>query len=561
MDWRHIALTYPPQTYRRSTRCSKRPRYDEAAATAREQLHAQPRAPSLWRGLGIALRHSGDEVGAAAALLSALEYGIEDPLPVHVALAEIDFRAKRRAPATARLTQVLATYRAKGAQLGANDLAGAAQAARLLARDDSSLFKAALNIYELAIERAPDSVRLRVELGDLLLEKYNNEEARELYKEALRLDPNEPDALLAMARSELFDESPDAAEFATKVVERLPKRVDARVLLARILLNTHDFDAAKIHVDAALAVNPRSTEALTVQAIAALLMADTDILAASIEHIRAIAPGDAQVFTALAEAAVRNRLYPEAVEFAVSAIAVDDKAWRAHGILGLNRLRLGQIEDGRNALEHAFEGDPYNIWVKNTLDLLDRMNHFEISRSARFELVADPKEASVLAAYLLPLAEQAYDYYAKRYGHRPATPIRLEVFPKHEDFSVRTVGLVGVDILGAAFGPVITMDSPSTRAFGPVNWASVLWHEISHSFHLSMSAQRVPRWFTEGLAVLEEHHAQPGWGGRCVARVLDRVSQRKTATSEYAGAKLSASRDIRRGHQLVLSKLSIVGLY
>jgi tetratricopeptide (TPR) repeat protein len=56
------------------------------------------------------------------------------------------------------------------------------------------------------------------------------------------------------------------------------------------------------------------------------------------------------------------------------------------------------------------------------------------------------------------------------------------------------------------------MDAPSARRQGEFNWGSTFWHELAHAFHLGMTSHRVPRWFTEGLAVLEERRARPGWG-------------------------------------------------
>ena len=90
--------------------------------------------------------------------------------------------------------------------------------------------------------------------------------------------------------------------------------------------------------------------------------------------------------------------------------------------------------------------------------------------------------------------------------------MRIELYPEHDDFSVRSVGLAGVGLLGVAFGPVVVMDSPAARARGAFNWGSTLWHELAHVFHLSMTRNRVPRWFSEGLAVHEERRARPGWG-------------------------------------------------
>ena len=56
------------------------------------------------------------------------------------------------------------------------------------------------------------------------------------------------------------------------------------------------------------------------------------------------------------------------------------------------------------------------------------------------------------------------------------------------------------------------MDSPAARNRGDFNWASTLWHEIAHTFHIGVSNSEVPRWFSEGLAVHEQRIADPGWG-------------------------------------------------
>jgi tetratricopeptide (TPR) repeat protein len=90
----------------------------------------------------------------------------------------------------------------------------------------------------------------------------------------------------------------------------------------------------------------------------------------------------------------------------------------------------------------------------------------------------------------------------------------LEIYPSHADFSVRTLGITGLGALGVSFGSTLVMDSPSARDPGEFNWASTMWHEVAHAFHLAMTEHRVPRWFTEGLAVHEQHQARPHWGHR-----------------------------------------------
>jgi len=90
----------------------------------------------------------------------------------------------------------------------------------------------------------------------------------------------------------------------------------------------------------------------------------------------------------------------------------------------------------------------------------------------------------------------------------------VEVYPDHEDFAVRALGMPGLGALGVTFGYSIAMDSPSGRPPGTFHWATTLWHELSHVFTLAMTNSHVPRWFTEGLAVHEETATSPEWGDR-----------------------------------------------
>jgi predicted Zn-dependent protease len=86
--------------------------------------------------------------------------------------------------------------------------------------------------------------------------------------------------------------------------------------------------------------------------------------------------------------------------------------------------------------------------------------------------------------------------------------LRVELYADRAQFSVRTTGLPDAGIQGVSFGKVITGLSPRG---GPFNWGQIVWHELSHVFHLQLSNQRVPRWFTEGLAEYETALARPEW--------------------------------------------------
>jgi hypothetical protein len=208
--------------------------------------------------------------------------------------------------------------------------------------------------------------------------------------------------------------------------------------------------------------------------------------------------------------------YAEAVRIAEQAVPT--ASVRALGVLGTNRCAPGRWPKAGRSI--AFALDPFNVWHKNTLDLLDKLKSFRTIRQGRFEVVAPAEEADLLALYIVPLLERAFDSLQTRYGFAPPTPVRLEFYRYHADFSVRSVGLTGLGALGVSFGSLLAMDTPSARDRGAFNWGSTAWHELTHAFTLGASAHRVPRWLSEGMSVLEERRAQRGWGADATIQYL-----------------------------------------
>ncbi len=411
------------------------------------------------------------------------------------------------------LTQAFDHYQQNTADYSMASTLAAADAVASLSTIDPALTELALDFYEAALALAPDDPRPHTAIGDFLLSRYNSSEATAAYQDALKLDEGYIPALFGIASAQHFDrDSTKAAESLDFVLEVQPNYVPALLLQARLAVDKDDFEAAEDSVARALEIQKSSPAALSLAAAVHYLRDEEADFTRITQQIRQQNPGYFDLYLLLAEVAAQHRRYQNAVEFSAIAVNLHPRAWRAHALLGINRLRLGDMNRGRFNLERAFQGNPFDIWTKNTLDLLDQLDGFTQQQSDRFILVADPEESEVLAPYLIPIAERAYDYYEQRYRHSPPVPIRIEVYPDHQDFSVRTVGLVGVDIVGVSFGPVVAFDSPSSRVFGDFNWASVLWHEIAHSFHIDMSDGKVPRWFTEGLSVYEERRGGPGWG-------------------------------------------------
>ena len=352
----------------------------------------------------------------------------------------------------------------------------------------------------------------RLRLAELFLEKYDGAEAGVLIEEVLRLNPGHAGAHLAAARRLHFNGSSEAMEQVDRALAINPELVKARALRARLLLAAESYVAAEAEVEQALGTNPASLEALSLKAALHFMRGELE----SFEDVAADAlsrhAGDGGLFAVVAELAVQNRLYGPAVDLARRATEIDPTLWAAHGTMGINLMRIGRIDEARASLERAFAGDPFNVWIKNTLDLLDTFPDYRTVETDSFRLMIHRDRADLLSLYMGPLAEEAYESLSAKYRFRPEAPVQIEVYDRHADFSVRTLGLAGLGALGVAFGPVVAVDAPATPGMGLFNWGSTLWHEIAHVITLGVTDSRVPRWLSEGLSVYEERRAREAWG-------------------------------------------------
>jgi tetratricopeptide (TPR) repeat protein len=483
-------------------------RYEEAVEVGLEA----PEPGALANATGEALVRLGRLDEAERAFQAAASAGGPWARTAEVNLAELLFQRGRLDEAMERFDGFIDVYNAADGGLSARDLVAVGRAVRYLGRTQPSLFQDALRAFDEAARTDPTWAEPLVRAGFLFLEKYDSPAAKEEFEKVLASNPRHPGALLGMAKSLMFDGSAGAGAALDTILALNENHVEARALVAMSHLTNEGHAAAKREAERALEVNPSSLAALTALAGSHLLVDDRTTFAQVRARALDINPSYAQLDVELAELSVQTRRYAQAVERAQAAVELDSAAWEAWGLLGMNQLRVGEITEGRANLERAFAGDPFNPWFKNNLDLLDTFDGYGVHPTDHFELFLHDSEVSLLAPYLAPIAEEAFDSLSRRYGVEPELPVRAELFPNHADFSVRTLGEAGLGALGVSFGRVLVMDSPSAREVGDYNWASVFWHELAHTFHLAMSDNRVPRWFSEGLAVHEQRKAREGWG-------------------------------------------------
>jgi tetratricopeptide (TPR) repeat protein len=371
-------------------------------------------------------------------------------------------------------------------------------------------YQDANDMYRSAIEA--DSNYLEAQLGaaELFTAKYAYGDAALFLDDALRINPNSARVYLAVARNKRLDGDAATSAALAKALAINPNLVDAIALKAAMELEASRIDDASADLEKALKINSHSLEAHALRA-AMLYLQDKDF-EPEVAATLAISPKYGEVYNTLSHYATITRRTDQAAQFARRATEIAPRLWDAHLNLGMALLRLGQMDTGRESVEKAFKGDPFNVWAKNTLDLLDSMRDFKETKRGPFIIKAAAQESDVLSPYAAHLLEEAAAKLTAKYRFTPKGPIIVEIFNNHEDFAVRTLGIPGLGALGVCFGFVIAEDSPSARQAGEFNWGSTLWHEYTHVITLQMTDYRIPRWFSEGLSVYEERRARPGWG-------------------------------------------------
>jgi cellulose synthase operon protein C len=381
-------------------------------------------------------------------------------------------------------------------------------------------YEGANNAFKALVAAQPKNATYRIRWAELFEERFNPEEAAKLYQEALEIDPKNAKALLGLAGIAATNFDPKAKEFAKQALEIDPKLYHAHELIARVDLEDDNQKEAIQEADAALTIEPTALDAIAVHAAIDLL---ADKKSPWLEKIGKRGKG----YETIAYFFVINRRYEDGIVYYRNAIEVAPDLWSAHSALGVNLMRLAREDEARKELELAYENHFRDKPTVNTLTLMDSYNRFKTYKTDKTVIKVNTKEADVLYPYVQAELDKAMAAYEKKYQTTLKVPVQVEVYPDHEDFAVRTMGMPGLGALGVTFDNVIAMDSPSGRAPGSFHWASTLWHELSHVYVITLTNDRVPRWFTEGLAVHEETFINQDWGDRLTPDVLAAIRDKK----------------------------------
>lgn len=316
--------------------------------------------------------------------------------------------------------------------------------------------------FKVAYKNSPASPEVRTEWGLLFFERFNGKEAADLFNEALKLDDSYAPAYLALGRVAAEGYSKKAVDFARAALSRDPKYVQAHEFLAYLALEDNNAKLASEEAQAALTLSREALDGMAV--LASMEWLDGKPQSEWMAKILAVNPAYGEAYATGAHFLVINRRYQEGIVLYRKALELNGESWGARSQLGINLMRLSLDKEAKAELTRCYEAHFRDAQTINALRLLDSLKDYQTFKAGPIELMLNKKEARLLRPYVQPELERAVASYARKYKMQLPGPVRLEVYPNHEDFVVRTLGLPGQGgLLGVTFGLVVAMDSPSAR--------------------------------------------------------------------------------------------------
>jgi tetratricopeptide (TPR) repeat protein len=535
--------------------------YAEARAAYTALATREPAAAA--RGIARCMSAAGDREGAIAALSAAAAKHPAGEAALEAELAELEFERGGRDAAQRHVDRALeldpdrcaARYLAAELHEAAGRLPEAEEAYRWLVHD---------------YNRARDSITdpedlLWIGRGAAQYARWNRNSGQfsflvnTLYPRCRRLDPRFWPSHLEAAR--LFIEKYNPVDAGAELDSALainPNAAELHVARAQIALDQGAFDAARQALDRALALDPNSQEACRTEADLVMSAFGPARALPSLERARKLDPLDEETlgrlaavygavdglddtlpgtrmrrviddvvrrnehcgtfYAALASALDRMFKFPHAARAYEEARRRMPQLATVPGQLGMVWMRLGEESRAAEQLEDAFQADPFNARVKNTLEVLDLLKEYDTIETAHFLVRHDRGRDSLLARYAARyLEDEVYPAITGRLGFAPPGKSLIEIFSTargtdaHAWFSARMAGLPFIGTVAACAGKIVAMASP-TDLPGQFAWARVLRHEYVHVVNLQQTGFNIPRWYTEGLAVYHEDSPRlPEW--------------------------------------------------
>jgi tetratricopeptide (TPR) repeat protein len=389
--------------------------------------------------------------------------------------------------------------------------------------------------------RQPGQAEVYLAIGELALDKHDYQLAGDAYQQAVKLDPENADALLGVARAFAPSDEKKTEASLAEALEHNPKHVPSLLMIVDNKVDAEQYDDAEKLLTQVGEVNPHQPQALAYRAVIAHLRNQPD----KEKQYRAAAlrywPQNPAVDYLIGRKLSQKYRFAEGEEYQRLALEFDPHYLLAKSQLAQDLLRLGREQEGLKLAEAVYDADGYNIFSHNLVTLQESLAKFRTLEADGLQVRMETREAEIYGQRVLDLLQRAKKELCAKYEIKLDRPVIVELFPKQQDFAIRTFGMPGGrGFLGVCFGTVITANSPASQGTTPSCWKATLWHEFCHVVTLNKTSNKMPRWLSEGISVYEERQKDPAWGQTMTPRYREMIlGDDLTPVSQLSAAFLS----------------------
>ncbi|MDA1052901.1 MAG: peptidase MA family metallohydrolase [Planctomycetota bacterium] len=396
-------------------------------------------------------------------------------------------------------------------------------------------------LYGQVKKRSPDYAAAYTAAGQLALSKHDYALAAEEFATALKLDATDADIHYGIGAAFASSDSEKSEAAFQAALATNPNHLDTLLYLADHEIDAESYEEAEALLERVMAVNMLEPRAWAYRAVLAHLRNETD----TEEHYRKLAFGwwdtNPEVDYIIGRKLSQKYRFAEGVAHLRTSLTFDRDYLPAQTQLAQDLLRLGEEEEGWKLATDVYGRDGYSVVAHNLVTLRDNVAKFRTLHADGFLVRMEAREADIYGPRVIDLLSRAKEQLCSKYDTTVADPVIVEIFPKQEDFAIRTFGLPGgAGFLGVCFGRVITANSPASQTATPTNWQATLWHEFCHVVTLQKTNNKMPRWLSEGISVYEERQANATWGQTMTPEYRAMIlGDALTPVSKLSGAFLS----------------------
>jgi tetratricopeptide (TPR) repeat protein len=484
--------------------------YDECARQAEQEIARGQSGEGWWRLKMQAEMARGKDTAAVQTLADARRR-----FPSNMAMQLTGYELLRSLGRTREASAALAALENQIQNIGRGEYPPAERVAMgryfLLRQADAR--DVLDQFFTATTKRDPNFLEAYYAAADLALGKSDYALAAETLQKAPKAAAEDPRFHYLLARAFVNDDRAKAVQSIADALAINPRHVDSLLLRADLHIDGDNYADAETALKQVVEVDPQEPRAWAFRAVLAHLRSDHDAEASARQTALTRWAANPEADHLIGRKLSQDYRFAEGAVYQRKALELDRDYVPAKVQLCQDLLRLGAEEEGWKLADELFAKDGYNVLAYNLVTLRDNLSRYRTLEGDGFIVRMEAREADLYGPRALALLKLARKTLCEKYGVRIDQPVTVEIFPRKQDFAVRTFGLPGAEgFLGVCFGPVITANSPASQGQSPSNWEAVLWHEFCHTVTLHKTRNKMPRWLSEGISVYEELQENPGWG-------------------------------------------------